>query len=209
MSGGNSAVKVLLVGLLAIIGGVASLVLLPRLAGGGEARVRDVAPMSASELRDSPAGAPVVVEGVVSLQNETRYRSLVAYRRLVSIKGPDGQSHPVEEDRVSPPLLIELADGPVQLEGGYRLEETTRGWSTPQYTYAGFDQGNEVLVVGERTAAGTIKAEIVAGGTRDSYLLRKALGRWSFYVEGLCAVVIGVLMVFGSLLALRARARRP
>jgi hypothetical protein len=162
VSGGNKTLKVFLIGLLAIVGGAAYIFVLPRFAGGVEARVRAQEPMSMSELRERPAGSPVVVEGLVGMQNETRYRSLVAYRRVITVEGPDGHSYPVEEDRVSPPLSIDLAGGAIQLEGGYRLEATTQTWATSQYNYEGFNQGSKVLVVGERTADGRHARELFA-----------------------------------------------
>lgn len=62
-----------------------------------------------------------------------------------------------------------------------------------------------MLVVGEQAPDGSIRAELIAGGTRPDYLFERPLERWGFYVGGLCAVALGALVAAGALLVWRAR----
>lgn len=205
MLSSNKTLNAFLVGLLSIVVGAGYLFILPRLASGAEARIRAQEPMSAAALAASPPGSPVLLEGVVGAENETHYRTMVAYRRTVPMDGPDGRVYQLEQDRVAPPLRIDLPGGPVTVQEGYRIEAPSRTWVTKQYNYGGFDRGDTVLVVGEQAPDGSIRAELIAGGTRSDYLFEKSLERWSFYVGGLCAVVLGALVAAGALLVWRAR----
>jgi hypothetical protein len=207
MLSSNKTLNAFLVGLLSIVVGVGYLFILPRLASGAKARIRAQEPMSAAALAASPPGGPVLLEGLVGAENETHYRTMVAYRRTVPMDGPDGRVYQLEQDRVAPPLRIDLPGGSVTVQGGYRIEEPSRTWVTKQYNYGGFDRGDTVLVVGEQAPDGSIRAELIAGGTRSDYLFERSLERWGFYVGGLCAVVLGALVAAGALLVWRARLR--
>lgn len=194
-------------GLLAIIGGIAYVLIVPQYFLATDARVRNLTPVSATAVQAEHAGTPVLIEGIIGTENESRYRSMVAYRRSSPVRGPDGQTVWIDDDHIAPALLITVDGEMVRVEEGYRLLYTQRGWQTKLNHYAGFDPGDAVLVAGTVTADGTIRADFVAGGTRHSYLLRRLGETWNAYIGGACAIVLGSFLVVGACMMWRTRLR--
>lgn len=203
----SRTIRAFCTGLMAIVGGIGYLLIVPQFSQASDARVRNLTPVSAAAVRAEHPGSPVLIEGIIGMENESRYRSMVAYRRSSPMRGPDGQTLWIDDEHIAPSLLIMVNGDMVRVEEGYRLLHTQRGWQTKLYHYAGFERGDAVLVAGTVTAHGTIRADFVASGTRQSYLMRRLGETWSVYIGGVCAIVLGGFLVVGALMTSRARSR--
>jgi hypothetical protein len=119
-------------------------------------------------------------------------------------------------ERVTPPLLLELADGLVQIENssynlqGGRTVERQSFWDQ-EIRYRGIEAGDHVIAVGTLFSTAEppqVSAEFIYRGTRAQYIS----GQRSMAVIGLVggivsAVVGGVLILWG--LASRLFSLRP
>jgi hypothetical protein len=198
-----------------VFGAVAGgLILLGRDAAREAARVAQLSPLSATVLEDSPPGQAALIEGRISERNRQRLREFVVYVRE-EYRGSDDDGDPKwsEDKRVTPPLLIELADGRVQIENAdYRLERAPVTWQedtalwwngisgegTKRYT--GFVAGDSVTAIGtvvQGREGRALKAERLYGGSRADYIADKrsdaAILPWIGGALGLVsAILLGV-----------------
>lgn len=150
-------------------------------------RIAGLPVVSAVELAESAPGREVLLEGQIAASARPRFREFVAYMRD-EYRGndSDGDARWVEDERVTPPLLLELPDGRIEVVNqDYRLDQPLSAWqesnvsywdsSTGEGTkrYRGLTAGATVLVVGS-VAQGQefpgINAALLAGGTREVYL---------------------------------------
>jgi hypothetical protein len=184
-------------------------------------RVERLTPVPASVLVDGEPGREVLVEGRVSSQNPARYDSFVAYVREEREVDTNDEGTPEPGnwkvvERVTPPLLLELADGLVQIENssynlqGGRTVERRSFWDQ-EIRYRGIEAGDHVIVVGTLFSTAErpqISAEFIYRGTQAQYIS----GQRSMAVIGLVggivsAVVGGILILWG--LASRLFSLRP
>ena len=151
----------------------------------GADRAERLTPAHAATLERAAPGTELLVEGTLSPQNQPRFRDFVAYVRE-EFRGADdnGDDKWVEDERVTPPLLLE-ADGLVQIANAdytlisphERWQEAGLNWSssTEEGTkrYAGLVAGRPVTTIGAVTQGregNTLQAELIYGGTRQSYI---------------------------------------
>lgn len=184
----------------------------------GAERVVALAPFDAAALAAGAPGAPALVEGTVSPANQARYRSFVAYVRE-EFRGADsnGDDRWVEDERATPPLLIE-AGGPVRLanadyalEGAHeRWQEEGLNWSsrTQEGTkrYRGLVAGSPAFALGtiaEGAEGGQLRAEFVYGGTREAYLAERQGAAGFLPWLGLAIALAGAAVSLVGALALR------
>ncbi|UOQ74492.1 hypothetical protein [Hymenobacter cellulosilyticus] len=185
--------KLVWLGLLAIGYGVVKLWLLASYSDAVLAPLRQLEPQTAASLRLLPAGTPVLVEGRISRVTPQRYGTLVAYVRSTAERYSDKQE-PIwlEDDWVSPALLLEVGSQTMPIEPGYALRNTTIQKLTKRNSYSGFDRGSQVFAVGTISRAGAIKAETVYGGKRDAYLFKQTGEKWVGYAGALFVLVLGL-----------------
>lgn len=150
-------------------------------------RAERLAPLGAAALDDSQPGREVLVEGRVSARNRALFRDFVAYLRE-EYRGSDDNNRDkwVEDERHTPPLLIELSGGTVALaDDQYRLDNPAHTWQEPgarswngftgegTKRYRGFAAGDPVMAIGVlvRGREGLdLRAEWLYGGTRADYI---------------------------------------
>jgi hypothetical protein len=176
------------------------------------ARVEQLDLVSAAGLSDRAPGTELLVEGVVSDRNRVIFRDMVAYESQ-EYRGEDDEGDPVWADDVfdTPPLRIDLADGPAQIANAdYTLsslpisfqESEKLSWSlfsgNGTKRYRGLRHGDAVLAIGSVVAGSegaAIQAKQIALGTRASYLAserdRAAAMPWT----SIPFAVIGIVMV--------------
>ncbi|MCB2377593.1 hypothetical protein LGH70_08365 [Hymenobacter sp. BT635] len=185
--------KLIFLGLLAIGYGCVQLFILTSFADSVLARIRGLEPQPASAVRRLPPGTPVLVEGRISRITPQRYSTLVAYVRSSELPHPEKEPGVwIEDDWVSPALLLDVGPETLPVEPGYALRQTTIQKQTKLANYNGFDRGSQVFVVGTVGAAGTLKAETVYGGTRAKYLFSKTGEKWVGYATALFVIVLGL-----------------
>jgi len=180
------------------------------------ARIEGLAPLTAVLLANSPPGQIGLIEGRISERNRTQFRLFVAYVRYeYQGEDDDGDSQWVEDERVTPPLLLDLPGGRVQLENSdYDLQGDLIEWlSEPNLTwdrlnregtksYRGFERGNPVLAVGAIVQGATgreLRAEWLYRGTRTEYIedqrssteVASWIG-WDFVLIGAVAFSLGM-----------------
>ncbi len=170
----------LFVGLGAFIG-----VKLANEARAGANRAEQLVPASAAVVATSALGTTLLVEGTLSKRNPARFHAFVAYIRE-EFRGADehGDDQWVEDERGTPPLLIETS-GLVQVSNeDYALVGTHEQWQeeglnwnsqTEEGTkrYTGMIAGRPVLalgVVAPSREGNTVRAEWLFGGTRQRYI---------------------------------------
>lgn len=187
------------------------------------ARIQSLQPIGAILLEDAPNGREVMIEGRISEQATPSFRSFATYvREEYRGDDSDGDTLWVEDDSDTPPLLLDLPDGAVRLRNqDYRLageltiwqESTLMRWdsSTGEGTkrYSGLEPGASVLVIGQAAGNGdgaAIDAEVLAGGTRASYIAEQRLLKIIFGGLGGFFLVLGLLMIGITVLRLLRRA---
>ncbi len=178
------------------------------------ARAEALLPLTASQLDDQPPGQTVLVEGQLSPRNPARFRDFVAYVRE-EFRGTDsnGDEQWFEDERVTPPLLVEAA-GLIRISNDTyvldaphaRWQEEGLEWSsrTQEGTrrYRGLVASRPVLALGTvtRGAEGNeLQAELVYGGTRAEYIAaQRSAARWLPWIglfiggAGLAVIFLGV-----------------
>lgn len=186
-------------------------------------KVSRLSPVSASALAGGAVevGGEVLVEGYIGEENEVVYPQgeFVAYlykRRRISVND-DGQPKPErwrKWEQVTPPLLLDLADGKVQVENDDYAIENLRVVEGPEMRvagsqshikysitrYEGIAVGDPVIAVGTLMAGGEvprIEAEFVARGTREEYIAgHRAGGIASCVGSAIVGVVGGFILLW-------------
>jgi hypothetical protein len=167
-------------------------------------RAEQLSPLTVAALEDSRPGREVLIEGRISERNPSLFRQFVAYVRE-EYRGSDDDDREKwqEDERRTPPLLIEVADGTVSLaNNNYALDnpphvwhdsETSRVWNgfTGEGTkrYRGFQAGDLALAIGTLASGSEgleLQAEQVYGGTRSSYIAdRRQAAVWMPRIGGI------------------------
>jgi hypothetical protein len=165
-------------------------------------RLSELEPLSAVVLADSAPGREALVEGRISRQNDIARYGLVAYSYERRERDTDGDYEWKTYRHETPPLLIDLPNGRIQVERDYDLQSlpSSNNHRNGNERYRGLKHGDAVLVVG--TVARTleiprINAEFVAGGTRDSYIASQRNAAHIFSIIGWVVSGIG-LLIFGT-----------
>ncbi len=202
----------LFLGAIFIIVGVGVAWQLPRFIYRGANRVEVLVSITATNLEDTPVGGEVLVEGRISQRNPIQARGFVAYIAEGREVDEDGDEHWWELDRVTPPLLLELPDGVVQIENStYGFRDIKPTVQSGDVRYEGFAIGDPVIAVGVlawRTEPPQVTAEFIAPGTQASYVASQRNSVLLVRVVGVVFVVLGVGDVVRGLVgAWRSRPR--
>ncbi|EFO79588.1 hypothetical protein OSCT_2714 [Oscillochloris trichoides DG-6] len=175
-------------------------------------RVAKLTPMTRMALERAAVGTPVLLEAQVSSRNPTKFRSFVAYvREEYRGRDSDGDADWREDERVTPPLLLDLDGGVVQIgNGDYRISRSHEKWQESNTLfwnglsgegtkrYAGLVAGGKLLVIGtiQRGREGnTVQAEQVFGGTQAEYIENQRSTARFLPFFGLIFGVIGLIML--------------
>lgn len=190
------------------------------------ARAEQLTPISAAALADSPVGRAALAEGRISDRNPTQFRDFVAYlREEYHGTNDNGDPNWTRDEEYTPPLLIEVGDGLLQVANqGYRLisapitwqEQETPTWSSVSGSgtkrYRGFAAGSPVVMVGTVVAGSEgpeLAIEFLAGGTRAEYIAARRGDATTLPLVGIGFGGLGLLCVgIGVAFALRGRRRR-
>jgi hypothetical protein len=176
-------------------------------------RVKGLTPITVAALTDSQPGRQVLVEGHVSSRNpvQSEFLGFVAYIREEREIHTDDEGTPSPgswsvSGRVTPPLLLELSDGLVQvenddydLENGRTIEEEP--FSFDEYSdtrYQGIEIGDAVIavgVVGADAEPPQIKADFIALGTQASYVASQRSAGVIFFVISVVVAVVGGIFI--------------
>ena len=176
-------------------------------------RVKGLTPVTVAALTDSQPGRQVLVEGHVSSRNPVQSQSLgfVAYIREEREIHTDDEGTPSPgswsvSGRVTPPLLLELSDGLVQvenddydLENGRTIEEESSSFDRYSDTrYQGIEIGDAIIavgVVGADTERLQIKADFIARGTQASYIAGQRSAGVIFFVISIVVAAVGGIFI--------------
>lgn len=185
------------------------------------ARAERLTPLSAAAIDASQPGREALVEGRVSPRNRPRFQGFVAYLRE-EYRGTDdeGKETWVQDERHTPPLLLDLADGVVALAGEpYALDSPPRGWQEPgplhwsgvagggTKRYRGFRAGDTAMAIGALVVGREgpeLQAERLYGGTRADYIAgRRSTAAFLPWFGGLFALIGAVMAGLGAWVVVR------
>lgn len=204
-------------GLIFVIGGISVGIFTTRTAQQAAERAARLPAATVQDIERSAIGAEVLVEGVIDARNPTRVRSFVAYVReeYRGIDTTDNREVWKEDERWTPPLIIQVADGVVWMANDtYRIEEPPVQWQESDRLewngfsgegtkrYRGFEVGNVVTVLGrviDELEGRAIETEFVFGGTRDQYLAYQRTTAALTPIAGLISGGIGIALILGGL----------
>jgi hypothetical protein len=177
-----------------------------RQASAEAARVEQLRPLTAAAIDDSQPGREALVEGRINARNPRLFQEFVAYIRE-EYRGSDNDRDKWQEDeRRTPPLLIDVADGLVELaDDGYELDSPPHTWQESRslvwngFTgngtkrYRGIQAGDIVLAIGTLVPGSEgleLRAERVYGGSRSAYIAeRQSAARWMPWMGGVFGLV--------------------
>jgi hypothetical protein len=187
-----------------------------RQAGAEATRAERLRPLTIAALDDSQPGREALVEGRVSDRNPALFQQLVAYvREEYRGRDDDDRERWEEDERRTPPLLIDVADGVVPLANdSYTLDSPPHTWPesltslvwnglTGEGTkrYRGLRAGDGALAIGTLVAGPEgleLQAERVYGGTRSSYIAeRQQTALWMPRIGAIFGVIGAALALVG------------
>lgn len=188
-------------------------------------RAEQMEPLTPGSLEMRAIGSEVLIEGQLSSRNNRLFREYVAYIRE-EYRGSDDDGDPewVEDERRTPPLLIEVGGvrtAPVQIgNDDYVLKRTHESWQESNRLtwnglsgegtkrYSGLIAGRAVMAIGtvQRGLEGLeLQAEFIFGGTRAEYIAdQRSAATWlpwfglAFVVPGVAIAGFGVLQLLRS-----------
>lgn len=146
--------------------------------------------VTAHDVERGAIGAEVIIEGVIDQRNPTRVRNFVAYvREKDNGREDNGEIIWEEDERWTPPLIVRVADGVVQIANDtYKLRRPPVQ-SQGLYRYNGFEAGNSVMALGrivDGPQGRAIEAEFIFGGSRNQYVANQR-------TEALKSAVFGII----------------
>jgi hypothetical protein len=179
-------------------------------------RAERLRPLTVAALDDSQPGREALIEGRISARNPSLFQEFVAYIRE-EYRGNDEQDREKweEDERRTPPLLIEVADGIVPLAGErYILDNPPHVWHESQSSrawnsltgdgtkrYRGFRAGDMALVIGTLVPGSEgmeLQAERVYGGTRSGYIAdRQRSALWMPRIGALFGLIGAAIALAG------------
>lgn len=184
---------------------------------------------NAAQLSQAPPGAAAMIEGKIAERNPLHAEGFAVYRRQLyqgercSSQGgtatPKCEAVWTEEERVTPPVWLDLADGRIRLANAdYALYHPPAVWQSTgalikdqTVRYEGFKINSPVFAQGTvivDEADSVLKADFLYGGSRDAYFSDQRSANNVFFWLGVAFTGIGstVLLVLGvSLLVWRKR----
>jgi hypothetical protein len=215
---GSAVVQIFLVifGLLFVSIGAFMAIAGAQQAGAEAERAERLVPLTAAALEDSQPGREALIEGRISAKNAALFQAFVVYVRE-EYRGSDDQDREKweEDERRTPPLLIEVADGIVQLAGDrYILDRPPHTWAESQSSlawngvtgegtkrYRGFQAGDTATVIGTLVPGSEgmeLQAERVYGGTRSSYIAdRRQTAIWMPRIGALFGLIGAAIAIAG------------
>jgi hypothetical protein len=119
-------------GLIFIAAGLAMAILGARRASAEADRAERLPPLSSASLDDSRPGREALIEGRISSHNRPLFQGFVAYVREEYRGSDDDNDTWSEDERNTPPLLIDLDGGSVALaDSQYDLDNPQRAAAPP------------------------------------------------------------------------------
>ena len=193
--------------------------------GQGADQVAALPVLNMARLNEGAVGQAGVLEGRLSERNPLQFQSFVTYirreyqgkdcRTVVDDDDLDDDDYEcretwVEDERVTPPLWLDLADGRARVANAdYEIENRSVSWQSSAFlvenetkSYEGFKIGSPVFVKGKIIEDGegaALAAEFVYGGDRASYLRSQRTAAGIFYWLGLAFSLIGGLLILSQL----------
>lgn len=161
-----------------------------------DATLRKLTPLSRGELLATQPDAASLIEGRISAGNEVLAHTMVAYERTRAVRDIRNDTVWVFESRQAPSIVVDLADGPVQIHGDYVLGGNLHTQTDGAVRYAGLKPGDPVVVIGKHmpgAAVVRIDATYVLRGTRAE-LLQSRVNYWGLGVGGaFLALGLGIM----------------
>ncbi len=161
--------------------------------------------LTATNFKNSVPGHLVAIEGHVSKHTPVQFRQFVAYIRQEYDGRDDGYIAWSEDLRVTPPLLLALPDGLIQIKNNnYDIERVPITWeddSKPTWgtkQYRGFEVNSPVLAVGvvvQGVEGKALEAEWIYGGTSAEYINGLRFEERFMFWFGLSMLVTSVVAV--------------
>jgi hypothetical protein len=177
--------------------------------------------LNAVQLSQAPLGAAAMIEGKIAERNTLYAEGFVAYlRRLYQgerCSSQGGTATPkceavwIEEERVTPPLWLDLPDGRIRLANAdYTLRHPLAVWQSTDaliknqtVRYEGFKINSPVFAQGTVAVDGpasAFKADFLYGGSRDAYFSDQQSANNIFFwlgviFAGVGGAVLAVLVV--------------
>ncbi|MBX0328158.1 hypothetical protein K2Z83_10755 [Oscillochloris sp. ZM17-4] len=175
-------------------------------------RVAAMAPLGLAGLEAGRPGAAALLEGTLSARNPARFRDFIAYtREEYHGEDSDGDADWREDERVTPPLLVDLDGGVAQIgNDSYRISTPHASWQEGSVLYwnglsgegtkryAGLVAGRPVLALGMIQAGpegNELQAELIFGGTRAEYIANQRGSARILPFMGLIFGGVGVLLL--------------
>lgn len=202
------------IGLIFTIVGLIFAIVVPITTGRDIARVERLPPLTAGELAARPVGTEVLVEGRIDDRTPIVFRSFVAYEREEyrgRARSGTGGTDWFRDERVTPPLVLELSPGLVRVANdGYHLGNTPVKWQESAILtwdsarnegtkrYRALERGDAVVAIGtvvDDAEGRAITAELVTPGTRASYIADARRLSRIFVALGAFLGAIGVLVL--------------
>jgi hypothetical protein len=163
------------------------------------------------------AGQPGVLEGRIAEGNPLRFHRFVAYKRSV-YRGEDcdddNDCESIWEavEWVTPPLRLDLPDGPVRLTNdNYGLSYYAATWTSSDQLvvdettrYEGFEINQPVFIVGRSRGQNdgvAFEADEIYGGTRNSYASLERFSGRIFLIVGVLISLVGAGVAVWGILA--------
>lgn len=189
----------------------------------------DLPLLNAAQLSQASPGTVALIEGKIAERNTLHAEGFVVYlRRLYRGERCDIQSGTAtpkcedvwtEEERVTPPVWLDLPDGRIRLANAdYALQRPPAVWQSTgtlikdqTVRYEGFKLNNPVFAQGTVITDGTsaaFRADFLYGGNRDAYFSDRQSANNLVFWLGAAFIVIGGAVLLGlavSLLGWRKR----
>ncbi len=169
------------------------------------ARFEQLQLLTATNFKNSVPGHQVAIEGHVSKHTPVQFRQFVAYIRQEYQGSDDTKIFWSEDLRVTPPLLLALPDGLIQIKNNnydierYSItwqEDSEPTWGTKQYL--GFMVSSPVLAVGvvvQGVEGKALEANWIYGGTSAEHINELRLEERFMFWSGLSMLVTSVIAV--------------
>lgn len=185
--------------------------------------------LNAAQLSQGSPGAVAMIEGKIAERNSLHAEGFVVYLRQryqgeqcdvqSGTATPKCEAVWTEEERITPPVWLDLPDGRVRLANAdYALQHPPAVWQSTEtliedetVRYEGFKINSPVFAQGTVMVDGTasvFKADFLYGGDRDAYFADQQSANKLVFWLGVAFTIIGsgVLLGLGvGLLAWRKR----
>ena len=161
-----------------------------------DTQIRLLTPLSRSELLLTTTDDVALIEGRISQTNTVVAHALVAYEQSREVRDIRNEPVWVPDSKQTPTIIVDLADGPVEIGGEYQLGGDLRTQTDGVMRYTGLGIGDAVMVLGKRqpwTAGVRLDASYVVRGTRAEVFQRR-INYWGFGMGG-ALVVLGLGMM--------------